>query len=171
MDFRLKSPYADIMFRIYEKFNIIDGDSAVGKSKLIQDIKLSITNQGSTKSNWPLDKIRILEPYEMASCNVQSISDGNNIVFIDRFDDFYTDELFDKLIRLANTYFIVSREHQDDVGNSRGYNILQYDGEKYRLLNMVDNEPEIMKLKGFELPKVLIRVDTSEFLDKLINKK
>ena len=36
---------------------------------------------------------------------------------------------------------------------------------------MVDNEPEIMKLKGFELPKGLIRVDTSEFLDKLINKK
>lgn len=95
---------------VKRNITIVQGDSATGKSKLIEAVDLLNRYGASSGYNISCDKkcVAVSGPYWKET--IHNLSD--TIIFIDEYDSFIISEEFAKTVRHSDNYFVlVTREH------------------------------------------------------------
>lgn len=134
--FHLKSKTGiQIDMPINAKVSVITGDSATGKTKMINDIAGLLRTNEITECNYDLDKIRVVRDMSEWRWLVQSISFEENIVFVDKFDltDFKESIPF---IEGSRNYFVLCahRRLPECDWCTESYLEIQHDGHLYKLM-------------------------------------
>ena len=132
--------YKLVDFEYYERVNEIYGDAGVGKTKLINDIdnvvKLYKTGQTQgIEQNIDLNNVVILHQDDINNHRYSEDTLENKIIFIDNYDRHYNADLADFVKNQHNTFFLISRKHGLEFQQLYGRNLLEYDGETYKLVN------------------------------------
>lgn len=151
---KIHGPNADIQFHIIDPINVIVGDSAIGKSKMISDLAMMIEEHqlGGIKleSSFPIDFIKVMDSGSMLDKDFSRFSGGPYLIFIDNFDRYDSKELREFIFKTRNIFCIVSRGSLLGNVSKRGWYSLKCDGKKYRLVSFIKDNKEFMKLVGYE---------------------
>lgn len=146
----MKIKYDDrliIDFEDYENINVILGDSGIGRTKLVRDLKNLITSYqtgGNVESDYPIEDIVILEDGDILRGDYTRFK--RKMIFIDNFDRKANDKLM-KFIRTSeNCFYLIGRDRVFELGSLISFNILLYDGNTYRLVNKYYDRVEFNKL-------------------------
>ena len=113
-----------IDFPINNAVNVITGESASGKTKLMRDLYNAL---------------------QMFRIN----KDGGYILFIDNYDRFDNMELRKFVFRSRNIFFAVSRKVLPNCAAPRALNALVYEDGTYRLVNYISDRARFMRLIGY----------------------
>lgn len=144
----------DIQFHIISPINVITGDSATGKSKMINDLGMLLEEHrlGGMKleSSFPVDFIKIMDSGSMLDKDFSRFSGGPYLIFIDNFDRYDSKELRDFIFKTKNVFCIISRGSLLGSVSKRGWYSLKSDGKSYRLVSFIRDGDEFMKLLGYE---------------------
>lgn len=136
-----------IDFEDYENINIILGDSGIGKTKLIKDIKNLITQYqtgGDVESDYPIEDIVILEDGDILRGDYTRLR--RKMIFIDNFDRKSNDKLMKFIRNSENCFYLIGRDKVFELGSLISFNILVYDGNTYRLVNKYYDRAEFNRL-------------------------
>ena len=142
MRLELHSNQLDIEFNYYDRVNNIRSEQGRGKSKLINSLYKALiaykNNSTDIKSNIDLSKIDVIREDRLIDNDFKKWESGGFILFIDKYDRYYCNELRSFVKNSKNTFFLIQRryglEYQQQM---RAENILDYDGKTYRLINLM----------------------------------
>lgn len=146
-----------IDFPINNTVNVITGESASGKTKLMRDLQDTLrmfrVNNDFVECSVDINKVDVvdMEFIQSRSLKIDEIyKDGGYILFIDNYDRFDSAELRKFVFRSRNIFFAVSRKVLPNCVAPRALNALVYEDGTYKLVNYISDRPRFMKLLGYE---------------------
>lgn len=149
---KIKSSCFEIDFHIINNINIITGDSAIGKSKLIADLQNVIEENrlGTLKvdTSFPVEFIKIMDKGSLLDRDFSRFNGGPYLIFIDDFDRYDCKEIRDFIFHSKNIFFIVSRGSLLGRVSKRGWYSLECSGSSYKLVSFIKNNKRFMELVG-----------------------
>lgn len=145
-----------IDFPINNAVNVITGESASGKTKLMRDLYNALqmfrVNNDNVECSVDISKVDVvnMEFIQSHSLKIEEIyKDGGYILFIDNYDRFDNMELRKFVFRSRNIFFAVSRKVLPNCVVPRALNALVYEDGTYRLVNYISDRPRFMRLIGY----------------------
>ena len=145
-----------IDFPINNAVNVITGESASGKTKLMRDLYNALqmfrVNNDSVECSVDISKVDVvnMESIQSHGLKIEEIyKDGGYILFIDNYDRFDNMELRKFVFRSRNIFFAVSRKVLPNCAAPRALNALVYEDGTYRLVNYISDRARFMRLIGY----------------------
>lgn len=145
-----------IDFPINNAVNVITGESASGKTKLMRDLYNALQmfriNNDNVECSVDINKVDVvnMEFIQSHGLKIEEIyKDGGYILFIDNYDRFDNMELRKFVFRSRNIFFAVSRKVLPNCAAPRALNALVYEDGTYRLVNYISDRARFMRLIGY----------------------
>lgn len=145
-----------IDFPINNVVNVITGEAASGKTKLMRDLYNALqmfrVNNDNVECSVDISKVDVvdMEFIQSHGLKIEEIyKDGGYILFIDNYDRFDNMELRKFVFRSRNIFFAVSRKVLPNCVDLRALNALVYEDGTYRLVNYISDRPRFMRLIGY----------------------
>lgn len=130
-----------------DKVNVIIGNSGVGKTKLVDDIRqcVNLYMQGDNiTSDIDIKSIEILDYTDIVNKKYKQFNEKT--IFVDRFDRKTDDEFIRFIKESRNCFYLIGRDRVFELGSLISFNILLYDGNTYRLVNKYYDRVEFNRL-------------------------
>lgn len=145
-----------IDFPINNAVNVITGEAASGKTKLMRDLYNALqmfrVNNDNVECSVDISKVDVvnMEFIQSHGLKIEKIyKDGGYILFIDNYDRFDNMELRKFVFRSRNIFFAVSRKVLPSCVAPRALNALVYEDGTYRIVNYISDRARFMRLIGY----------------------
>ena len=133
-----------------DKVNVIIGNSGVGKTKLVDDIRqcVNLYMQGDNiTSDIDIKSIEILDYTDIVNKKYKQFNEKT--IFVDRFDRKTDDEFIRFIKESRNCFYLIGRDRVFQVCSPMQINLLDYDGKTYKLINAFNNREKFDSLYKF----------------------
>lgn len=131
----------EISIPIYDKITVITGDSATGKTKMINFIKAclnSVRNQAEIETSINLDDIIIIDDkYTMES--VIKNDEKKKIIFIDRFNILVDKNILQFIQKSQNIFILIGHRNLSELTMQDAVLIMKHDGHSYRCSQLYEH--------------------------------
>ena len=148
----MKVQYGEVVIDLEEEdnINVIIGDSGIGKTKMMNDLKSMLEiyyTGGDVNSDTDLSTIIVLDSAQIRNKRYKELREKT--IFVDDFDRCADDDFVDFVRNQYNCFFLIGRDRVCEVGSLMSINLLGYDGTTYRLINMYRDRKEFDSLYKF----------------------
>ena len=133
-----------------DKVNVIIGNSGVGKTKLVDDIRqcVNLYMQGDNiTSDIDIKSIEILDYTDIVNKKYKQFNEKT--IFVDRFDRKTDDEFIRFIKESRNCFYLRGSDRVFQVCSPMQINLLDYDGKTYKLINAFNNREKFDSLYKF----------------------
>ena len=107
----IKTEQTELHIPIYDKITVITGDSATGKTKMMRFLKAcknARKNNVKIESSIDMDDILLVTDEDMLKMIIRT-NEHEKIIFIDRFNNVYSEELLTFMNDSKNIFIIYNR--------------------------------------------------------------
>lgn len=129
----IETPYNKISIPLYDKITVITGDSATGKTKMINlldSIKKTYKNDTSIKANINLDSVVIVTDKYTLNL-MEKTNETNKIVFIDRGNVVLDRDSIEFIHESNNIFIIMGHRNISGITSQDAILGLKHDGITY----------------------------------------
>lgn len=133
-----------------DKVNVIIGNSGIGKTKLVDDIRqyVNLYLQGdNVTSDINIEDMKILDYIDIADGDYKHLTEKT--IFVDRFDRKTSDDFIKFVKESRNCFYLIGRDKVFYACSPMQINLLDYDGKTYRLINAYNDRKKFDSLYKF----------------------
>lgn len=129
----IKTEGTELHIPIYDKITVITGDSATGKTKMMGFLKAcknARKNNTKIESSIDINDILLVSDEDMLKMIIEK-NESEKIIFIDRFNNVYSEELLTFMNDSRNIFIIIGHRNISELTSQDAVLAMQCDGNNY----------------------------------------
>lgn len=129
----IKTEGTELHIPIYDKITVITGDSATGKTKMMGFLKAcknARKNNVKIESSIDMDDILLVTDEDMLKMIIRT-NEHEKIIFIDRFNNIYSQELLTFMNHSKNIFVIMGHRNISELTSQDAVLAMKCDGNNY----------------------------------------
>lgn len=137
----IKTEETELNIPIYDRITVITGDSATGKTKMMKFLdacKKAKKNQIKIEANVNIDDIILVDDEYTLQLMIEK-NESKKIIFIDRFNTLFSDELLKFMSKSDNMFIIMGHRNVSELTSQDAVLNMICDGNNYRCEQVYKN--------------------------------
>ena len=137
----IKTEETELHIPIYDKITVITGDSATRKTKMMGFLKAcknARKNNTKIESSIEINDILLVSDEDMLKMIIEK-NESKKIIFIDRFNNVYSEELLTFMNDSKNIFIIMGHRNISELTSQDAVLAMKCDGNNYRCEQVYKN--------------------------------